>query len=176
MLPRLRQARRAAGPAGAAATRCPAQARPEWPRRALCTLTHPHLQTLAPPRPDDPTKTATATKAFSTSATPRSPPSTLQHTTTRHRDLLNWRTRPPSLCRYPSPVLCSPRRFATSPTMAHEWSGIKVRKTFFDFFAERGHSIGMLTIARGFALLRVLDAARASCRLLNISSCYRVLS
>lgn len=143
LLLRLRQASRAGGTAGAAGTRCPAQARPDWPRRASSTLTHPHLQTfLAPPRPDDPTKAATATKAFSTSATPRSPPSTLKHST-RHRDLLNWRTRPPSLCRHTPPVLCPPRRYSVSPIMAHEWSGIKVRKTFFDFFSERGHSIGM---------------------------------
>lgn len=145
MLPRLRQAPRAAVAGGAAATRCPAPARPEWARRARSTLTHPHLQTLAPPRPDDPTKAATATKAFSTSATaslPRSSPSTLK-LPTRHRDLLNRRTRPPSLCRYTPPALCSPRRYATSPIMAHEWSGNKVRKTFFDFFSERGHSIGM---------------------------------
>lgn len=162
--PRPRQALRAAGTAAAGGgTGCwAAREHGEWPRsrpaRARAGLTHPHMHTfaLAPHCCHDPTKTAatttntstTTTKTFSTfapspSLLPPSCPSTL-NPQTRRRVPVNWRARPPSLlCRPSSLVVSSPRRYAASHTMANEWTGIKVRKTFFDFFAERGHNIGM---------------------------------
>lgn len=140
--------RRALGAAGAAAPAETASFRnpPNRPHRSPApALTHPHNRALAPPRRHDPTTPATtAPKAFSTFAPP-SPllPPSHPSTPNRRRHLVNWRARPPSLCRPSYPAVSSPRRFAASPIMAQEWTGIKVRKTFFDFFAERGHSIGM---------------------------------
>jgi hypothetical protein len=139
-----------------------ARAAADWSRpgasRALSTLTHPRTTskakvaaaplTLLAPRSHNPAKTATGAKAFATLA--RS--STLHHPPSRHpSDHLprqpspptHRRARPPPLL---SPVrsrLCSSRRLSTTPTMAEKWTGLKVRQTFFDFFSERGHTIGM---------------------------------
>lgn len=156
-----------AGAVAAAEPRCPGRGlgprvRPNWWRasRALSTLTHPHMhiQTFLAPHPNrsgDPTKTATTNKAFTTfapSLSPQQPPSSSSpslspplspnYTTRQQRDRLNWRAPPPSLCRFPlSPTPSS--RYSTSPTMADKWTALKVRETFFEFFAERGHNIGM---------------------------------
>ncbi|MBE3049056.1 hypothetical protein IMZ48_42465 [Candidatus Bathyarchaeota archaeon] len=102
------------------------------------------LLAIAPPRRHDPTTPATtATKAFSTFNPASLPPSQHPSTTNSRRRHLNWRARPPSLCRPTYPDLSS-RRYAASPIMAQtEWTGNKVRETFFDFFAKREHAIGM---------------------------------
>lgn len=144
------RARQSLWAAGAAAET--AAVVPNWSESHRApSLTHPHMHhpLLAPPRCHNPTKAAatTTTKVFSTFAPPslpRSSPSTPNYPT-RRRDLVNWRARPLSLCRPTSLVSSLPRRYsASSPTMASEWTGIKVRQTFFDFFKERGHTIGML--------------------------------
>ena len=53
--------------------------------------------------------------------------------------------------RFP-PALFHRRRFystaARMPPNASEWPAARVRKTFFDFFAERGHTVGESTMPR----------------------------
>ncbi|PKS09948.1 hypothetical protein jhhlp_004571 [Lomentospora prolificans] len=117
------------------------------------TLTHPTtlLTLLAPHRPrsqtQDPTKTATTVAT----ATPNTSEIVAAITTfsssknlISRRNLLSscWRTRHFSTTRrIPRFFHDSPRTYSTLPTMADKWTGEKVRKTFHDFFAERGHSI-----------------------------------
>lgn len=57
-------------------------------------------------------------------------------------------------------------RSSTLPTMAEvKWTGPLVRKTFLDFFAERGHSIGKTPPPLGHPALRVSVCAQGnSCR------------
>ncbi len=97
---------------------------------------------------------------------PQVPFVALTHSRTFHktrpdprREIENLRpaTTPRSTTTFAAPGLQTPHvakprlsiRFysqsSSLPNMAEEvkWTGLKVRKTFFDFFAERGHTIGM---------------------------------
>ena len=50
-----------------------------------------------------------------------------------------------SFCAFPSALLLSPRLHATMASIVdqeHEWSAVRVRNTFLDYFKERGHTFG----------------------------------
>jgi len=72
-------------------------------------------------------------------ATTRTTPGTANLSTSVYRPKLQK-------IREPSIAISRFRHYSqssTPPVMAEvEWTGLKVRQTFFDFFAERGHTIG----------------------------------
>lgn len=76
--------------------------------------------------------------------------------------------------RYPGRPLCVVaarfriahfRALSTLPAMAtqQKWTGVGVRKTFFDFFEQKGHTVGTMSIAQTLLFLPVVYSLPSQC-------------